>query len=86
MHQAASRMLRKDMALVLKKSIKELDAIDQDDFLNSIEAHAVEAEKAVVKIFSSEEPQVTEQFLALRQRYLGSQTGAPIPTFDFELN
>jgi len=43
------------MASVLKKSMKELDAIDTDEFVNAVEAHAVEAEKAVVKIFSSEE-------------------------------
>lgn len=85
LHQAASRSLRKDMATVLKKSIKELDALEQEDFLNAVEAHAVEAEKALVKIFSSEEPAVCEQFQALRQKYLGG-SGAPIPTFDFELN
>jgi len=33
MHQAASRMLRKDIATVFKKSLKELDSVDLDEFL-----------------------------------------------------
>lgn len=85
LHQAASRLLRKDMATVLKKSMKELDAIELDDFLASVEGHAVEVEKSLVRIFSSEEPAVCEQNAAVRQRYLGP-SAAPIPTFDFELN
>ena len=42
MHQAAARLLRKDMILVLKKSIKELDNIENDDFIASVEAHSVD--------------------------------------------
>ena len=85
MHQAASRQLRKDMAQVLKKQLKELDAIEMEDFIQSIEAYAVEVEKGFVKLVSSEEPAAVEQFKELRQRFLGP-TGAPLPTFDFELN
>lgn len=56
LHQAASRQLRKDMAIVLKKAVKELESIDNDEFMQAIEHHAVEVEKNFVKIFSSEEP------------------------------
>lgn len=44
LHQAASRALRKDMATVLKKSIKELDHLELEEFLADVEAHAVEIE------------------------------------------
>ena len=81
MHQAASRVLRKDMATVLKKSLKELDNIEMEDFLQGVEAHAVEVEKNFIKMFSSEE---TDEFDQVRTKYLGS--AAPVPTFDFELN
>jgi hypothetical protein len=65
--------------------VKELDAIDNEEFVAAIEAHAVEVEKALVRIFSSEEPQVLEQYGQLRMRFLNGSS-APIPTFDFELN
>lgn len=81
MHQAATRMLRKDMATVFKKSLKELDGIELEEFLSSVEAHAVEIEKNFIKMFSSEE---TNEFDAIRAKYLGF--AGPIPTFDFELN
>ena len=81
LHQAASRLLRKDMSTVLKKSIKELDAIDTDEFVASVEAQAADAERTFIKIFSSED---TDEFDSIRSRYLlGSTT--PVPTFDFEL-
>ena len=82
LHQAASRVLRKDMSQVLKKSLKELDGIEIEDFVTSIEAHAVDVEKNFIKMFSSEE---TNDFDAIRVRYLQGST-APIPTFDFEMN
>jgi hypothetical protein len=81
LHQTAARVIRKDMATVLKKSLKELDAVDLDEFVNAIEAHAVEVEKNFIKIFSSEE---TNDYDTLRTQYIGGTT--PIPTFDFELN
>lgn len=82
MHQAASRVLRKDMATVLKKSLKELDNIELDDFLHAVESHAVEVEKNFVKMFSSEE---TKEFDQIRAKY-HQGSNAPIATFDFELN
>ncbi len=69
------------MAAVLKKSIKELDAVETDDFVAGVEAHAVDIEKNFVKIFSSEE---THEFDQLRVKYLSS--AAPLATFDFETN
>ena len=83
LHQAASRLLRKDMVTVLKKSVKELDHIELDDFITSVEEHAVNIEKNFIKIFSSEE--ATNKYDAIRAKYMHGST-APIPTFDFELN
>ena len=83
MHQAAARLLRKDMILVLKKSIKELDNIENDEFVASVEAHSADIEKNVVKIFSSDK---TNKFDAIRSRFFSGGSSAPIPTFDFELN
>ena len=54
LHQAAARLLRKDMASVLKKSLKELDSIDMDEFVGAVESHAVEVEQSFIKVFSSE--------------------------------
>jgi len=81
LHQAASRYLRKDMAATLRRAVKELEAIENDDFLKSVEEHAVGVEKNFVKIFSSD---ATSEFDELRTRFLGSP--APLPTFDFEIN
>ena len=54
LHQAAQRLLRKDIATLFKKSTKELDGIELDEFLQGIEAHSVEVEKNLIKMFSSE--------------------------------
>ena len=54
-HQAPARLLRKDMSTVLKKMFKELDNIDFEDFVKSIEDHAVEVEKNFIRMFSSED-------------------------------
>ena len=82
LHQAAARVLRKDMATVLKKSIKELDSIENEEFLAAVESHSVDVEKNFIKMFSSEE---TKEFDAVRAKFFGGST-LPIPTFDFELN
>jgi predicted solute-binding protein len=81
LHQAASRQLRKDMALALKKSVKELDSIDNEEFMAAVEAHAVDVEKNFIKMFSSE---ATHEFDEIRARFFPS--AAPLPTFDFEIN
>jgi len=81
MHQAAARYLRKDMAQALRKAVKELEAIENDDFMKAVEDHSVEIEKNFVKVFSTE---TTNEFDALRSQFLGSP--APLPTFDFEIN
>ena len=83
MHQAAARLLRKDMILVLKKSIKELENIENDDFIASVEAHSVDIEKNFIKMFSSDD---TNKYDAIRSRFFTGGSSAPIPTFDFELN
>ena len=84
MHQAASRMLRKDIATIFKKSLKELDSVDLDEFLQGIEQHAVEVEKNFIKIFSSEEQ--NKDYESIRAKFFSNGSTAPIPTFDFELN
>ena len=81
LHQAAARYLRKDMAATLRRSVKELEAIENDDFLKAVEEHAVTVEKNFVKMFSSD---ATSEYDELRTRFLGSP--APLPTFDFEIN
>lgn len=81
MHQAAARYLRKDMAATLRRAVKELEGLDNDDFMKAVEEHAVAVEKNFVKMFSSD---ATSEFDELRARFLG--TPAPLPTFDFEIN
>lgn len=44
LHQAAQRLLRKDIAQHMKKNIKELDILDFDDILEKIEADALQIE------------------------------------------
>ena len=44
-HQASQRLLRKDIAVALKKSTKELDEVDQEELVNTIEEHANNVEK-----------------------------------------
>lgn len=79
-HQAAQRLLRKDIIVALKKSTKELDDIDQEELVNTVEEHAVEIEKQLIKIFSIEG---TNEFDEIRAKVLDGST-APIPTFDYE--
>jgi hypothetical protein len=81
LHQAASRVLRKDMSTVLKKSLKEFDTIDLDEFVHAVEAHAVEVEQNFIRVFSSEER--SAELEEIRAGYLAGST-VPIPTFDFE--
>lgn len=69
------------MAQVLKKSLKELDAIDNDELLNFVEEYANQVERNFIKMFSSEE---TNEYDALRAKYLGQ--AKPVPTFDYEIN
>ena len=79
-HQAAQRALRKDIATVLKKTVKELDEVELDEFITAVEEQATEVEKNIVKIFSLEG---TNEFDEIRVKYLNGST-APIPTFDYE--
>lgn len=79
-HQAAQRALRKDIATVLKKTVKELDEVELDEFITAVEEQATEVEKNIVKIFSLEG---TNEFDEIRAKYLNGST-APIPTFDYE--
>ena len=65
------------MATVLKKCTKELDGIDQEDFITSIEEHAATVEHNFISFFSS------GQNMA-RAAFTGSDQ--PICTFDFESN
>jgi hypothetical protein len=37
--------LRKDIIVALKKSTKELDEVDQEELLQTVEGHAAEIEK-----------------------------------------
>ena len=79
-HQASQRLLRKDITVALKKSTKELDEVDMEELVRTIEEHAVEVEKTLVKIFSIEG---TNEFDEIRAKVLNGST-APIPTFDYE--
>jgi len=81
-HQAAQRLMRKDIATVLKKTVKELDDVELEEFLASVEETAVEVEKNIVKIFSVEG---TNEYDEVRNKFFGGST-APIPTFDYEPN
>lgn len=55
------------MATNLKKSLKELDGIELDDFLAAVEEHAVNVEKNFIKMFSSEE---TNEFDGIRSKFI----------------
>lgn len=79
-HQAAQRLLRKDIAVALKKSTKELDEVDMEELVQAVEGHANEVEKTLVKVFSIEG---TNEFDEIRAKILHGST-APIPTFDYE--
>jgi hypothetical protein len=79
-HQAAGRLLRKDIAVALKKATKELDEVEMEELCNTVEEHSNDIEKQLVKIFSIEG---TEEFDEIRAKYLHGST-APIPTFDYE--
>ena len=79
-HQAAQRAMRRDIATVLKKTVKELDEVELEEFVAGVEEQANEVEKNLVKIFSIEG---TNEFDEIRAKYLNGQT-APIPTFDYE--
>lgn len=79
-HQAAQRVLRRDIATVLKKTAKELDDVDLEDFIAAVEEQAVEVENNLVKILSIEG---TNEYDEIRAKLLNGST-APIPTFDYE--
>ena len=79
-HQAAQRAMRRDIATVLKKTVKELDEVELEEFITGVEEQANEVEKNLVKIFSIEG---TNEYDEIRAKYLNGQT-APIPTFDYE--
>jgi len=50
-HQAATRWVRRDMAKELKKTLPELQNIDQDDLLEAIEAESEAVEKAFLAMY-----------------------------------
>lgn len=79
-HQAAQRVMRRDIATVLKKTVKELDEVELEEFVGAVEEQANEVEKNLVKVFSQEG---TNEFDEIRAKYLNGST-APIPTFDYE--
>jgi uncharacterized protein YwgA len=79
-HQAAQRALRRDIATVLKKTAKELEEVEMDEFIASVEEQANEVEKNLIKVFSIEG---TNEYDEIRAKYLNGST-APIPTFDYE--
>ena len=79
-HQAAQRLLRKEIVIALKKSTKELDDVELDELVHTIEEHAIDVEKTLVKILSLED---TNEYDEIRSKVLHGST-APIPTFDYE--
>lgn len=79
-HQAAQRLLRKDIAAALKKSTKEFDEVEMDELVNAVEEHANQIEKTLIKIFSKEG---TNDYDEIRAKIMHGST-EPIPTFDYE--
>jgi hypothetical protein len=51
-HQAAQRLIRKDIVQNMKKNIKELNSIDLDDLVAEVENHSVEVEKKLIGMLS----------------------------------
>ena len=70
LHQAAQRMLRKDIVQQMKKNVKELENIDLDEMLHQVEQHANEVEN---------------KFIEMTTKELNDE-GHNTPVFDFELN
>ena len=66
-HQAAQRAMRRDIATVLKKTVKELDEVELEEFVGAVEEQAKEVEKNLVKIFSMEG---TNEYDEIRAKYL----------------
>ena len=50
MHQAASRWLRKDISSYMRKQIRELETIEQDELIENVEKASVEVEKAFLQL------------------------------------
>ena len=53
-HQAAQRLLRKDIAQNMKKNIRELDVLDLDEMLEKIEQDAVQVEQNLLKMYAED--------------------------------
>ena len=53
-HQAAQRLMRKDIVQAMKKNVKELETMDLDEMIQLVEAHAIEIENRLVKIVSDQ--------------------------------
>ena len=70
LHQAASRLFRKDIVQQMKKNIKELENIELEDLIQQVETHSVEVETNFLKIFGEKIEDETQR----------------VPVFDFELN
>lgn len=51
-HQAAQRLIRKDIVQQMKKNIKELSHLDLDDLATQVETHAVDVENKVIAALS----------------------------------
>lgn len=50
-HQAATRWLRRDIAKELKKTLPELQNVDQDDLMEAIDAEGEAIEKAFIDLY-----------------------------------
>ena len=72
-HQAAQRLLRKDIVQAMKKNIREVESMDLEDLYSLVEQHSVEVEDKLFKIISEE-------------YYAGQEQENKVPVFDFEIN
>ncbi len=51
-HQAAARLIRKDIVQQLKKNVKEVSHLDLEEMLAEVELHAVAVENKVIETLS----------------------------------
>lgn len=72
-HQAAQRLLRKDIVAAMKKNVKEVETFDLEEMQQVVEHHAVDIEAKLLKIISEE-------------IYGDQESGYKVPIFDFEIN
>ena len=72
-HQAAQRLLRKDIVQAMKKNIREVESMDLEELCQLVEQHSLDVEDKLLKIISEE-------------YNVGQEQESKVPVFDFEIN